>query len=229
MSRSAMAPEHQEIFEKLCKERDVIVVTGGSMDSILEQITPRFEGMYYKLPESGNRAVGKDGTFYWNDLLTEEQIAEITRCIEALKKHFGIRVKDENDLVEYRGAQVGYSVLGYHEDVDKKYAFDPGDVKRQAALRALPEAVGKVNAVGITVVPGGTTTFNFIPTGKDKGHNITRFLAKMNWEKKDCVYIGDALFPGGNDETVIGVIDTHAVKDPDETFSYIKEVLKTPT
>ncbi len=147
------------------------------------------------------------------------------RAVEELKHYFNIAVKDENDLVEERGAQVGYSVIGYHEDIEKKYAFDPGDVKRRAALNALPDMVRRLDTAGVEVIPAGTTTFNFIPKGKDKGHNVARLIERMGWSKKDCVYVGDALYPGGNDESVMNVIDTKSVEVPEDTFRFVEEIL----
>lgn len=41
--------------------------------------------------------------------------------------------------------------------------------------------------------------------------------------KDDCVYFGNALFPGGNDKTVIGVIDTFPVDNHLHTYSVLKE------
>jgi hypothetical protein len=79
--------------------------------------------------------------------------------------------------------------------------------------------------MGVDVRPGGTTTFDFTIAGKHKGFNIMRLIEKEGWKKEDCVYVGDALFPGGNDETVIDVIATHAVNDPDETFRFIEQSL----
>ena len=47
----------------------------------------------------------------------------------------------------------------------------------------------------------------------------------MGWNKEECLYVGDALFPGGNDAVVVGVVPTHQIKDPDDTFRFIKENL----
>ncbi len=220
-----MAPLHQELFERLCAERNVVIVTGGSLEQIQHQATARFNGKYIAMPESGNHAIDTDGREFWYEPLTPEQLEAIMRAVDELKRYFAITVKDENDLVENRGAQVGYSVLGFHEDVDKKYAFDPGDTKRRAALAALPHVVSQLDAAGVEVVPAGSTTFNFIPKGKDKGYNVARLVERMGWSKEDCLYIGDALFPGGNDEPVMGVIDTHSVADPDDTFRLVEEIL----
>ncbi len=224
-SRSPMAHAHAEIFERLCKERDVVVVTGGNMASIREQLPARTENAYYVLAQSGNHAVDKDGAIMWYEELSQEQTAAVLAFVDILKRHFKVAVKDEADLVEHRGAQIGYSVVGYHEDVAKKYAFDPGDAKRAAALAAHPAEVEHLRSLGIEAVPGGTTTINFYALGRHKGFNISRFLTRMNWQAEDCIYVGDALFPGGNDETVIGVIPTHAVENPDETFEFIESHL----
>ena len=75
---------------------------------------------------------------------------------------------------------------------------------------------------GRRIKPAGAP---FILEGKHKGFNIAQFLNYQGWRKDDCIYIGDALFPGGNDAAVIGVIPTHAVKDDVETFEFIKSQL----
>src|SRR3990167_6118035 len=75
------------------------------------------------------------------------------------------------------------------------------------------------------VVPAGTTNFSFIPAGKHKGFNVNRLRELMGWEKDECVYIGDALFLGGNDYVVVGVVPTRQVKDPQDTFLLVKAML----
>lgn len=220
-----MEPVHQDIFDRLCTQKDVIVVTGGTLAQIREQITPRFDGRYVSLAQSGNQAIDKNGEQLWHELLTDVQIAAIETCIHVLKQHFNLQVKDENDIIENRGALISYSVIGFHESIEKKYAFDPGDKKRSAALATFPEEVQKLKDVGIEIVPAGTTTYSFYSYGKHKGYNVARFIEHTGWKREDCLYIGDALFPGGNDETVIGVIPTHAVENPEQTFRYIEENL----
>jgi hypothetical protein len=224
-SRSPMLPDHRALFRTLCESRDVVVVTGGTVQHIKEQVTREFDGLYFALAQSGNHAAKKDGTEIWYEPLTEVQKETILLFISKLRGHFGVAVKDENDLIDDRGAQIGYSVIGYHEDSDKKYAFDPGDIRRQAALATFPEDVEKLRAVDIEVVPAGTSGYNFYALGKHKGYNVRRFIDFMGWPADDCIYIGDARFPGGNDESVIGVVPTHPVKDPDETFSFVMKML----
>ena len=220
-----MLEHHLPIFERLCAERDVVVVTGGTIEHIRAQVTPHFDSRYYALAQSGNHCVLKDGSPLWYEPLSPVQETEILTCIEQLKKHFAAKVRDESDLVEKRGAQISYSVIGYHAPIEEKYAFDPGDIRRQAALAAHPENVAALARAGVEVCPAGTSGYNFIPAGKHKGFNVQRFYEHMQWQKDDCIYIGDALFPGGNDETVVGVIPTHAVKNPDDTFAFITQTI----
>lgn len=224
-SRSLMTDAHQELFQKLCATRDVIVVTGGQVSQIQKQIPPAFSSQYIALSQSGNHAVAKDGTVLWSEQFSPEQKAAILALCKTIHDEQKLVVKDENDLIEDRGSQISYSLIGHHEDTGKKEAFDPGAKKRLAILEAHKEGVLKLNQAGADVRPGGTTTFDFTIAGKTKGFNITRLIEREGWKKEDCLYIGDALFPGGNDETVIGVIPTHGVMDYNETFSFIKDNL----
>lgn len=224
-SRTPMESEHRDIFDRLCDVANVVVVTGGTIEQIQEQVTPQFNGRYITLAQSGNQAIARDGSVLWNDRLSDRQVAASMAFIAKLRAYFGIAVRDENDIIENRGAQIAYSVLGFHEDIEKKYAFDPDETKRQSALAHFAGDVQRLQTAGVEVVPAGTTNFSFIPAGKHKGFNVNRLREYMGWVKDECLYVGDALFPGGNDYVVVGVIPTHPVKDPDETFAFIKGML----
>ncbi len=221
-SRSLMTPEHQELFRKLCDAKDVVVVTGGQISQIKKQIPPTFDGAYFALSQSGNHAVGKDGSLLWSEEFSPHQTAAILALVKIIHDDVKLPVTDENDLVEDRGSQISYSLIGHHEDTAKKEAFDPGAKKRLALLERFNTEVARLRDAGADVRPGGTTTFDFTIAGKHKGFNISRLTEREGWKKEDCVYVGDALFPGGNDETAIGVVPTHPVKEPDETFDYIQ-------
>ena len=224
-SRTPMEVAHQDLFDRLCAAADVIVVTGGTIEQIQEQVTSRFNGRYITLAQSGNQAIAKDGSVLWDDHLSDNQVIASMEFISKLRAYFGITVKDENDIIENRGAQIAYSVLGFHEDIDKKYAFDSDESMRQAALAHFAEDVNRLLTIGVEVVPAGTTNFSFIPAGKHKGFNVNRLRELMGWKKDECVYIGDALFLGGNDYVVVGVVPTRQVKDPQDTFLLVKDML----
>ncbi|MDB5238509.1 MAG: HAD-superfamily hydrolase subfamily [Candidatus Kaiserbacteria bacterium] len=224
-SHVVIDPANVGTLSKLCDLRDVIVVTGGTYPDIQRQLTPALDGKYFSLAQSGGHATNKSGEELWREVISPEQTASILELIEKMKHGFDIKVRDENDCVELRGSQVSYSVLGYNEDVEKKYAFDPDFSKRKQMLNNFAADVEKLKSIGIEVAVGGTTTFNFTLVGQDKGSNVARLIRQESWDKDECLYIGDALKPGENDFAVVGVIETQAVKDPNETFELIVKML----
>ena len=79
--------------------------------------------------------------------------------------------------------------------------------------------------MGVEVKSGGTTVLDIFQKGKHKGYNVGELIKTLGWEKDNAIYVGDALFPGGNDATVIGVIDTHAVPNYHATYDFLKNEL----
>ncbi len=220
-SRRPLKPEHVPLFERLCRGRDVIVVTGGTKAHIEEQLGSSRDN-YFILAQSGNHCLDKSGAELWYEPLTEVQKHASFELIARIKGAFALQVKDESDLIDDRGAQIGYSVIGYHEEPTKKDAFDPDFSRRKAMLAGLADGVEALRAVGIEVFPAGSSGYNFTLIGKDKGVNVARLIAHEQWVADECIYVGDALGPGENDFSVVGVIATHSVKGPDETFRFIE-------
>ena len=229
-SRAEILPEHKPLFELLCKKMDVIVVSGGMMEQFRNQLPIEQKGSYYVLSQQGNHALHKDGTLLWRESLTKEQEIAARKVgkilIDAFQKINPTPIPDSNDLFENRGSLFAISVVGFHAPNEIKYKADPDQSIRRKLLTDHPDEVQELRDVGLQIMPAGTTTFDTILAGKHKGFNITRFIEHFDWKKEDCLYVGDALFPGGNDESVIGVIPTRPVKDHNETFAYIEEVLR---
>jgi len=220
-----MLEVHQPLFERLCKERDVIVVSGAQESQIRAQIPRIFDGQYFLLAQNGNHCVDKNGSMLWKEELDKAQTTAILSFIANIREELKLVVKNEEDLVELRGAQISYSLIGHHEDLEKKYAFDPDATFRLDILKRHAAEVAGLERHGVEVKTGGTTTIDFFPLGKNKGYNVARLIEHNGWKREDCLYLGDALFPGGNDETVIGIIATQPVKNHNETFDFIEKNL----
>ena len=78
----------------------------------------------------------------------------------------------------------------------------------------LPEASILINAY---------SSIDILPKGFNKAVGLMRFLNKISLQKSDMVFVGDGLFPGGNDYSVYKAgFDTLAVKGPEETALLIK-------
>lgn len=224
-SKSLILPEHAPLYKALCDTLDVVVVSGHGTADVRKHLAPAANAQYYVLGQNGNRAEDKDGTVLWNNSLTQSQKAAILAFIAKVRAHLNYTVRDESDIVEDRDSQIAFSLIGHHEDKSKKDAFDPKHQIRLGLLKTFADDVAKLADANVEVRSGGSTNLDFFELGKNKGHNVREFIAYKNWYPAECIYVGDALFPGGNDETVVGTIATKEVSGPDDTFSFIKEML----
>jgi HAD superfamily hydrolase (TIGR01484 family) len=224
-SKAPILPEHAPILRRLTDIADAIVVSGHGEKDIRAHLTPTLEGRYHILGQNGNFAETKDGRVLWNRSLSDAQKGAILAFIAKARTHLRYAVKDENDIIDDRDSQIAFSLIGHHEDAEKKKNFDPKHEIRLGLLRDMADDVEALRAADVEVRSGGTTVLDFFALGKNKGYNVAQYIEAMGWDTSECLYFGDALFPGGNDETVVGVIPTRAVSGPDDTFSYIKEVI----
>lgn len=213
-----MAPEHRPLFETLCHTFDVLVISGTAAWRMKERLPG---APYYLFAENGNHAFSREGNELWRNGLSKEQKQMVFERIEQMKKHLALTVKDENDLVEDRDVQIAYSLIGHNEELEKKEAFDPKGEKRRQLLAIFAKDVDALEAAGIEIKIGGTTTIDFFRFGKNKASNIRALMEAKEWKGQDCLYIGDALYPGGNDEVMIGVVPTKEVKSPAECFAHL--------
>lgn len=197
-SRGKISPE---MFDTLSKIESVIIVSGADEKQIRSQIG---DLKCEILAQNGN------SNSIWKRELNEKEREEIMRHINSF-------AQIGEDQLEDRGAQISYSFVGHHAPIEDKKAFDPKGEYRRKVLKNYP-----LENDLIEVKIAGTTCFDYLPKGLHKGYNVAKFAKYMGWKKADCLYIGDALFPGGNDETVIGVIPTFPVENHLETLDFLK-------
>jgi len=100
-----------------------------------------------------------------------------------------------------------------------KWDADFAKRKRMKALldRLIPE---------FSVRLGGSTSVDVTKPGIDKAYGIRKLRDTLNIAIQDMIYIGDALFPGGNDYPAeeAGALSIK-VRDPDETKTVIDAIL----
>jgi hydroxymethylpyrimidine pyrophosphatase-like HAD family hydrolase len=73
---------------------------------------------------------------------------------------------------------------------------------------------------------GGSTSIDVTKPGIDKGYGIGKLRDTLHVSLKEMVYIGDALFPGGNDYPAeqAGVVSIR-VRDPNESKRVIEAIV----
>lgn len=210
-SRTKITPDLKELLVSLRKE--VVIVSGARLEQILYQV----DGLPVSaLGQNGNHAV-RNGEELWRDVLTVGEKEEIMQHVASIPRTWD--VPDENDLIDDRGAQICYSLYGHNAPIHIKETFDPDSSRRRELLRLHPFVSDTLE-----VAIGGTTAFDYFRKGSNKGYNVGRFIELLGWDKTQAVYFGDMLFPGGNDESVIGVIDTIPVTDPHDTLEKLQNM-----
>ena len=208
-SRQIISPDMMRALGSLQCE-NIVVVSGADKKQIKKQLgnfKPR-----HILAQSGN-----DSPF-WKVKLTKKEKQEVVEHIKKIKRFFPHYFeKGESDLLQDRGSQMAFSFIGHNADTNKKRDFDCKGVLRGAILKTIP-----LNSNKLEVRVAGTTCLDYTKKNKNKGKNIEKLIRHLNWNKEDCIYFGDALSPGRNDETVIGVIKTVEVKDPADLIVKLK-------
>lgn len=214
-ARQPMLPEMRELLETL--PQDISIVSG----SLVDQITYQSNKLpAYYLGVNGNHATDIDDALLWkNPDLTEEHKREIHEHIAKIVARLEHDLNEEWHPVEDRGAQITFSPIGNRAPVEVKKIYDPDRAKREAMLKTHP-----FTSEEIVVKIGGSTSFDYFHKDRHKGSNVKRLIEERGWNKDECVYFGDGLYPGGNDEVVIGVIDTILVKDHLDTYDKLKKM-----
>ena len=124
-------------------------------------------------------------------------------------------------IIEDRGTQITYSALGQEAPLEEKKGWDPDFAKRKKMQALLDDLIPE-----FSVRLGGTTSIDVTKPGIDKAYGIRKLREVLGIGIADMIFIGDAIFPGGNDFAAeeAGVASI-GVKGPGETELVIKTIL----
>jgi hypothetical protein len=125
------------------------------------------------------------------------------------------------EVIEDRGSQITFSALGQQAPIEEKKKWDPNFTKRKKIKALLDKLIPE-----FSVRLGGTTSIDVTKPGIDKGYGIRKLRDILGIAIPKMVFIGDALFPGGNDYPAkeAGVVSIQ-VNDPNETKRVIEAII----
>ena len=224
------APEMIESLKKLLKLRPIAILTAAGFPRIEAQFLEHFSDHpniadFYIFPNSAAECFRWDGSAWkreYDEELSEIERAMITNAIRESAAETGATTGTgfEPQIID-RGAQIAYAILGLEAPFEAKRSWDPDRKKRtllqQAIMKRVPDFEIRI---------GGMTTIDITKKGVDKAYGV-RWLSKyLEIPASEMLYIGDALYEGGNDAVVIPTgIQTRAVEDPTETLAVIADLL----
>ena len=201
-SKSSLDAEMSVLLQDLLGILKVAVISGGDWPQFEKQLLsnlPYDENLVNLslLPTCGTKFF--QYVVDWKKIYSEDFTAdEKTKITRALKKALGVAdfkvEKVWGEVTEDRGSQITFSALGQQAPIEAKKKWDPDFTKRKKLKALLDDFIPE-----FSVRLGGTTSVDVTKPGIDKAYGIRKLRDTLDIAIADMIFIGDALFPGGND------------------------------
>jgi len=234
-SKSDLDNEMAQLITELLEERYVAVTSGCSFHQFETQFLA-------KLPTAANRsnlflfptcsASGyyydvKNGKFYreYSNLMPKQAVKRILRAFERVFTDINYPRPERTygPIFENRGSQLTFSALGQRAPLELKRSWDPDQKKRLIIRRHLRHELPNFE---ITI--GGTTSIDVTRRGVNKTLCVKKLIERLHLNKKEMLFVGDALFKGGNDHIMKTTrIQCMPVSGPSETKELVAEIIRS--
>jgi phosphomannomutase len=228
-SKASLDAEMAVLFSALLNIVKVAVISGGDWPQFEKQVLSNLpHDDHLKnlslLPTCGTKFY--QYTADWKKIYSEDFTAEQKeKIISSLKQAIdasGFKVeKVWGETIEDRGSQITFSALGQQAPLEEKKKWDPDFIKRKKMKTLLEKLIPE-----FSVRLGGATSVDVTKPGIDKAYGIRKLRDILGIGIKEMIFIGDALFPGGNDYPAeeAGVVSIR-VRDPNESKRVIETII----
>lgn len=231
-SKSDMDQEMADLFGKLLEKDKVAVIGGGKFGMFEKQLLS-------KLPNSNNlknlflfpatatafyRYDDGDWRFVYGHDLTSDQKKGILNAFEQTFKELNYANPERiyGEVIEDRGSEITFSALGQEAPLEEKEKWkrEHYDLKikiTETLQKYLPD---------MEVRAAGYTSIDVTHKGIDKEFGLKQIRDRLGLTFDDMMFVGDALFGGGNDSAALRTgIPCFAVEGPEETKVLIRDII----
>jgi phosphomannomutase len=238
-TKAPMDQEMAQLIEQLLTVKKVAIIGGGKYSLFKEQFLRELKirkDLYKNLflfPTTSTAFYRYDRG--WKNVylheLTKLERQKIKKTFESVFKEIGYQhpKKTYGKIIEDRGTQVTFSALGQDVvkvlgkkgiDLKERWKHEHTDTKLKIAklmAKHLPD---------LEVRAAGHTSVDITKKGIDKAYGLQQIEKYVGVKVKDMLFIGDAIFPGGNDYAVVRTgVDYVPVFGPEDTKKVIHAVL----
>jgi phosphomannomutase len=229
LSKAALDDEMAALLSRLLGVIRVAIISGGDFPQFQKQVIDRLPsssdfGNLSILPTSGTKFFKYDGEWkkLYSDDLSDDQKKKIEDALDSAVAQTGFQPAETwGERIEDRGTQITYSALGQEAPLEAKEKWDPDFAKRKAIQAILDKTLPD-----FSVRLGGTTSIDVTRPGVDKAYGIRKLRDVLGIPIAEMLFIGDAIFPGGNDYPALQAgTDTIEVRDPDETKRVVQAII----
>jgi phosphomannomutase len=228
-SKSAIDAEMTALLTHALEVMKVAIISGGDMPQFKKQVVahlPPDKALrnLSLLPTCGTRFFRyvDDWENLYAENLSSEQKTRINKALSEVFAQSGLTVERTwGAQIEDRESQITFSALGQEAPLDAKKTWDPDFSKRKKMQLVLEKQLPD-----FAIRLGGSTSIDVTLPGIDKAYGVHKLVEILDISIDEMLFVGDALFPGGNDEPARRTgVDCIQVAQPEETKRIIEAVI----
>lgn len=233
-SKSKISNEMADALKALLQKFEVAVISGGNFNQFQNQLISCLNlsleesRKFYLFPTSGTsfykNITGAQWEQVYCDNLTIDEVTKILQAFEQVLSTTSVDLPNKiwGNRIENRGTQITFSAMGQLAPPELKKNWDIDFQKRLQLMDELQKIIPE-----FAIKTGGSTSIDITKNGIDKSFGISQIERYLNFSKNKMLFIGDALFVGGNDYPVfkagVTCIETNG---PDFTLKIINSLIK---
>ena len=227
-SKGAIDTEMSEILIRLLSVAKVAIISGGDWPQFEKQVLSRLADKKSLkrlsiLPTCGTKYYQYKGGWqqlYAENFTNKEKQIIVNALNKAVDESGFKATKTWGEQIEDRGSQITYSALGQQAPLNEKKKWDPDFAKRKKIKVQLDNTLK-----AFSVQMGGATSIDITKPGIDKAYGIRKLKKVLDIKISEMIFMGDALFEGGNDHPASTTgADCIQVRDPEETKRVIEGI-----
>jgi HAD superfamily hydrolase (TIGR01484 family) len=240
-SKSPMDSEMAKLIKSLLGLKKVAIISGGRLQLFdLELLKPlakqpgaNLHNLFLFPTTSTAFYCHRNGKWHrvYAHMLSKAEVKRIYHAFEKVFDELGYNhpKKVYGKVIENRGSQVTFSALG--QDIVAVLGKKGLQMKEEWTKKNTPLKLKIARAMqkklpALSVWAAGHTSIDVTRKGIDKAYGVRQIKKHLKVPIAKMLFVGDAIFPGGNDYAVLKTgIDYVAVKNPEETKKLIKKLI----
>lgn len=234
-SKCALTNEMSHTLTRALDKFSIAVISGGAYPQFEKQFLSNlhcpfeFLDKLYLFPTCATSFHRYGGVITgWERVYSEELSAsQRIKIIESFRDMFDVisfqPSYNHGEVIEDRLTQITFSALGQQAPVELKKQWDSNHTKRLAMIEVLGKMIPEFE-----IRTGGSTSIDVTRKGIDKAYGIDKIQELLGFQKQEMIFMGDALFEGGNDAPVKRTgIDCVQVSGPSETMEIVEKLINS--